>query len=63
MACLGRTQGDQLKCTEVLDCYVMQDCGPATCAGNDQKCGANKLGFGTAPYPYAQQVYDCLCKA
>jgi hypothetical protein len=59
--CTGATQGDQLKCIEVLDCYVANSCGPTTCAGNDQKCGSNKLQFGTAPYPLAQKVYDCMC--
>jgi hypothetical protein len=60
--CTGATQGDQLKCIEVLDCYVANSCGPATCSGNDQKCGANKLGFGTAPYPRAESTYKCMCE-
>jgi hypothetical protein len=60
--CTGAKQGDQLKCIEVLDCYVENACGPATCSGNDQKCGANKLGFGTAPYPLAKSTYDCMCE-
>jgi hypothetical protein len=59
--CTGAKQGDQLKCIEVLDCYVANSCGPSTCSSNDQKCGSNKLGFGTAPYPLALQTYDCMC--
>jgi hypothetical protein len=60
-ACLERTQSDQLACVEVLDCFVENDCGPATCTSPDAACGNNKLQQGTAPYPYAAEVYACLC--
>ena len=59
--CSTQTQSDLKACVEVLDCYVANNCGPATCSGNDQTCGANKLQKGTAPYPVAKAVYDCLC--
>jgi hypothetical protein len=59
--CTGATQGDQLKCVEVLDCYEKNSCGPSTWSSNDQTSGSNKRGFGAAPYPLAKAVYDCLC--
>lgn len=46
----------------ILDCYYQNGCGPSTCGGNTDKCGANNVGKGTAGYPIAQDVYDCLCK-
>jgi hypothetical protein len=60
-SCLERTQSDQLACVEVLDCFVENDCGPSTCTSADAVCGNNKLQRGTAPYPYAAEVYACLC--
>ncbi len=60
--CSTETQSDHLACVDILDCYSANACGPATCGGNDGKCGANKIGKGTAGYPIAQKVYDCLCK-
>lgn len=60
--CLSRTQSDQRACEQVLDCFVANDCGPASCTGITQICGNNTLQQGSAPYPYAAQVYDCMCK-
>lgn len=60
--CSGQTQSDLKACAQVLDCYQANDCGPATCSGNDQTCGANKLQQGTAAYPIAADVYACLCQ-
>ena len=60
--CSKQTQSDKLGCVDILDCYVANACGPATCGGNTDKCGANKIGKGTAGYPIAQDVYGCLCK-
>jgi hypothetical protein len=57
--CSGQTQSDLKSCSIVLDCYLANNCGPETC--NDQTCGANKLQKGTAAYPVAKTVYDCLC--
>lgn len=59
--CTMQTQSDKKACAQVLDCYLQNDCGPATCAGNDDECGANTIKQGTAPYPVAQDVYDCIC--
>ena len=58
--CTGLTQSDQRACADILDCYEENDCGPASCSGNSQTCGANALGKGTAGYPFAKQVFDCL---
>lgn len=60
--CSKQTQSDKLACVDILDCYVANSCGPASCGGNTDKCGANKIGKGTAGYPIAQDVYTCLCK-
>lgn len=60
--CSTQTQGDKLACIKILDCYAANACGPATCSSNDDKCGANKIGQGTAGYPIAKQVYDCACQ-
>jgi hypothetical protein len=60
--CSSQTQSDLKACADVLDCYVANDCGPSSCSGNDQVCGANKLQKGTAPYPVAKQVFDCMCQ-
>ncbi len=60
--CLSRTQSDQRACEQVLDCFVENDCGPASCTGVTQVCGNNAIQQGSAPYPYAAQVYDCMCK-
>ena len=60
--CSKQTQGDKLACVDILDCYAANACGPATCGGNTEKCGANNIGKGTAGYPIAQEVYTCLCK-
>jgi hypothetical protein len=59
--CLARTQSDQRACEQVLDCFIEHDCGPATCTDNTQVCGNNALQNGSAPYPYAAAVYDCMC--
>ena len=59
--CSKETQSDHLACVDILDCYAANSCGPATCGANDDKCGANKISKGTAGYPIAQKVYDCLC--
>jgi hypothetical protein len=59
--CLARTQSDQRACEQVLDCFIEHDCGPATCTDNTQVCGNNALQKGSAPYPYAATVYDCMC--
>ncbi len=60
--CSTQTQSDKLACVKILDCYAANACGPATCANNDEKCGANKIGQGTAGYPIAKTVYDCACQ-
>jgi hypothetical protein len=60
--CSKQTQGDKLACVDILDCYAANSCGPATCGGNTDKCGANNIAKGTAGYPIAQDVYTCLCK-
>jgi len=59
--CSGQTQSDLKACSLVLDCYLANNCGPETCSGNDQTCGSNTLQKGTAAYPVAKTVYDCLC--
>jgi hypothetical protein len=59
--CTSQTQGDKKACAQVLDCYLQNDCGPTTCADNDDECGANTIQQGTAPYPIAEEVYDCIC--
>jgi len=61
-SCSKQTQSDKLGCVQILDCYSANSCGPASCAGNTDKCGANNIGQGTAGYPIAQDVYMCLCK-
>jgi hypothetical protein len=60
--CSTQTQSDKLGCVDILDCYETNACGPGTCDGNTQKCGANVIGKGTAGYPIAADVYNCLCK-
>jgi hypothetical protein len=60
--CSKQTQSDKLACVDILNCYAANSCGPATCGGNTDKCGANNIGKGTAGYPIAQDVYSCLCK-
>jgi hypothetical protein len=60
--CSKQVQADKLGCVDILDCYAANSCGPATCGGNTDKCGANNIGKGTAGYPIAQDVYTCLCK-
>jgi len=60
--CSSQTQSDKLACADILNCYAANSCGPSTCGGNTDKCGANNIGKGTAGYPIAQTVYDCLCK-
>ena len=59
-SCTNRTQSDEKACVDILNCYQTKNCGPATCSGNTQPCGANTLQKGTAGYQYAKQVYDCL---
>jgi hypothetical protein len=58
--CTSRVQGDQRACIDVLNCYRDNHCGPDTCATGNQVCGPNTLGFGNAPYPFAQQVVSCI---
>lgn len=61
--CSAQTQSDKLACVKILDCYAVSSCGPASCGtNNDDKCGANKIGQGTAGYPIAKDVYDCACQ-
>jgi hypothetical protein len=60
--CSTQTQSDKLACVDILNCYKANSCGPATCSNNDDKCGVNKIGKGTAGYPIAKDVYDCACK-
>jgi hypothetical protein len=60
--CSTQTQGDKKACASVLDCYIANDCGPATCSGNTDVCGANAIQQGTAPFPIAEDVYDCICQ-
>jgi hypothetical protein len=60
--CSGQVQSDKAACSVILDCYYQNGCGPSTCGGNTDKCGANNIGKGTAGYPIAQDVYACLCK-
>lgn len=59
--CSKQTQSDRLACVDILNCYAKNSCGPSSCANNDDKCGANKIGKGTAGYPIAKEVYDCSC--
>jgi len=59
--CSTQTQADRLACVDILDCYVANNCGPATCSGSTDVCGPNAIQKGTAPYPFAKDVYDCLC--
>lgn len=61
-SCSSQTQSDKQACAQILDCYYQNSCGPATCGGNADKCGANNIGKGTAGYPIASDVYTCLCK-
>ncbi len=61
-SCSGQTQSDKQACAQILDCYVQHECGPSSCANNDDVCGVNKIGKGTAGYPIAKTVYDCMCK-
>jgi hypothetical protein len=58
--CLSRTQSDQRACQQVLNCYRDSHCGPGTCDTGNQVCGPNVIGAGNAPYPYAQQVFNCI---
>jgi hypothetical protein len=60
--CSTQTQGDKLACVDILDCYAVNDCGPSTCANNDDKCGVNKIQKGTAGYEIAAEVHACICK-
>jgi hypothetical protein len=60
--CSTQVQSDKAACADILNCYAANNCGPATCGGNTEKCGANNIGKGTAGYPIAQDVYTCLCK-
>jgi hypothetical protein len=60
--CTMQTQSDKLACVDILDCFAANACGPTSCANNDDECGANKIAKGTAGYPIATEVYDCLCK-
>jgi hypothetical protein len=48
-------------CQDVLDCYVENDCGPDSCTGVNDACGQNEIDQGTAPYEFANPVYECLC--
>lgn len=47
-------------CRTYLSCYSSNNCGPSTCGGQDQICGVNKIGGGTAPKQIADAAYDCL---
>jgi hypothetical protein len=58
--CLSRTQSDEAACQWVLDCYDYFHCGPGTCDTSDDRCGPNGFGVGDAPYPFAQQVFNCI---
>jgi hypothetical protein len=60
--CTTQTQGDKLGCVDILDCYAVNDCGPSTCANNDDKCGVNKIAKGTAGYEIAADVHACICQ-
>lgn len=60
--CSSQTQGDKKACIQVLNCFIANDCGPATCTNSADACGPNAIGQGAAPYPIAQEVYDCMCK-
>lgn len=60
--CTTQTQGDKLGCVDILDCYALNDCGPSTCANNDDKCGVNKIAKGTAGYEIAAEVHACICE-
>ena len=60
--CTTQTQGDKLGCVDILDCYALNDCGPSTCANNDDKCGVNKIAKGTAGYEIAADVHACICE-
>jgi len=58
--CTSQTQSDRKMCATYLDCYAAHDCGPSSCGSQDDVCGVNKLGGGTAPKTVADQVYACL---
>jgi hypothetical protein len=58
--CSQQTQDDLKMCANYLACYKANACGPTTCGGQDQVCGVNKIGGGTAPKDIADQTYACL---
>lgn len=60
--CTTQTQSDKLACADILDCYAVNDCGPSTCADNDDECGVNKIAKGTAGYEVAAEVHACICE-
>lgn len=59
--CSGQTQSDRLSCRLYIDCYITNDCDPATCGSVEQVCGVNRLGNGLAPKDIADTVYGCMC--
>lgn len=61
--CLTQTQSNTKRCADILDCYIENECDPSTCSDNDQKCGQNTLKVDAAPFPAAETVYECMCKA
>lgn len=59
--CTKQTQSDLAACSLILDCYIKNHCGPASCSSQDASCGANKIGKGTAGYGIAKTVFTDLC--
>ena len=58
--CSTQTQSDLTACRDYLDCYIANDCGPATCGYPDDVCGVNTIGGGAAK-DIADQTFYCLC--
>jgi hypothetical protein len=61
--CSTQTQSDLKMCQNYLSCYVTNNCNPSTCGGQDQVCGVNTLGGGTAPKQIADSAYSCLLQS
>ncbi len=59
--CSGQTQSDRLACRVFIDCYIINDCDPATCGNVEEPCSVNRLGNGLAPKDIADAVYGCMC--
>ena len=60
-SCTRAPQTDQLKCSDLLDCYLENGCGPDDCGDNDDICGVNTIGGGGGAKQRADQVFRCMC--